>query len=348
MKIDPAHLEAVLTSGDPEHRINPIHITHDRDITPYTPYEHSKFSLLLRLRFLLCDFIVYLDFGRHHDQKLYYIPHGATDPFVKSVRLKIINVMLRSPKRDGGCALELNQFLHKKKILAFFPLHDRRIATSIKEKIWNWGVFPWSVSIEEMREYFGEKIALYYVFIGHYSLWLITPSIIGLAFQLVVWGTLNFSSPVLPFYSLVITVWSIYMLEYWKRQQATTALFWGMSDFENQEQDRPEFNGTEMKSFIDGRDMTYFPSAKAARRARISRTVIFSFIAAVIGVVAGIYVLRFQLQARNSTSGSASTVASILNTIQIQVFNFIYQIVARKLTDMRTIVLKLLMKILLL
>jgi hypothetical protein len=33
------------------------------------------------------------------------------------------------------------------------------------------------------------------------------------------------------------------MLEYWKRLQATTALEWGMTGFEEEEQDRPDFRG---------------------------------------------------------------------------------------------------------
>ncbi len=95
-------------------------------------------------------------------------------------------------------------------------------------KVFEWGTWPWDVPIGSFKEYFGEKIMLYNVFLGHYSRWLIIPSGIGLIFQLVVWGTLNFSSPVLPFYSLIITVWAIIMLEYWKREEATTAMQWGM------------------------------------------------------------------------------------------------------------------------
>jgi hypothetical protein len=284
--------------------------------------------------FLIINFLVYLQYGRRHDQSLYFVPHGAADSFVKSVRLKLINLLLRAPKRDGGCALEINHLLHKKKLLAFFPLHDRAATDEIKEKIWKWGIWPWNIPVEDVREYFGEKIALYYVFVGHYSFWLWIPSIIGLAFQLVVWATLNFASPVLPFYSLVVTVWSICMLEYWKRQEATTALYWGMSDFEQLEQDRPEFVGETIKSYINGQDMTYFPSTSSKTRARFSLSVIISFIAAVLGTVAGIYILRFQLEASSETRGKASTVASILNTVQITVFNFIYQMVAQKLTDL--------------
>ena len=137
---------------------------------------------------------------------------------------------------------------------------------------------PWTTPIFELKEYFGEKIGLYSVFMGFYSIWLIVPAVIGLVFQLVVWGTVNFSSPVLPFYSVVITIWGMVrvssihsfhwfyitvfhfvlsqsMLEYWKRENKAVTLEWGTSDFESTELDRPEFFGENMKSYIDGSDI---------------------------------------------------------------------------------------------
>jgi uncharacterized membrane protein YeaQ/YmgE (transglycosylase-associated protein family) len=241
--------------------------------------------------------------------------------------------MLRAPKRDGGCSLEIAQLLRKKKILAYYPLHDRKATKIIMGKTWKWSVWPWNMPVEDVREYFGEKIAMYFVYVGHYSYWLIIPAIVGIIFQIVVWATQNYSHPVLPFYALLISLWCIVMLEYWKRQQSTTVLFWGMSDYEDAQPDRPEFVGEKMKSYINGQDITYFPSKAARQRATFSQYIVSTFIAAVVGAVAAIYVLRFYLQARQSTRTAASPVASVLNTIQIQIFNLIYQSVARYLTD---------------
>lgn len=59
-----------------------------------------------------------------------------------------------------------------------------------------------------------------------------------------------------------------------------------------------------------------------------------TFITLVIGCVAAIYTFRFYLQNRSDTASSSSFIASILNTVQIQILNFVYQKVARKLTDL--------------
>ena len=168
-------------------------------------------------------------------------------PFSKSVRLKLILDILRASKRAKGCNLAISKLIFKGHILALFPLHDRSITKQLKAKCTTFWSMPWDVPTHDIKEYFGEKIALYTVFIGHYSVYLIIPAIIGAIFQIVVWSTGNFSHPVLPFYSLLITVWSIAMLEYWKRQEATTAMHWGMSEFEQEEPVRPEFKGHPIK-----------------------------------------------------------------------------------------------------
>ena len=275
--------------------------------------------------------LVYGKYDEGFDQSLYYSGGNEGTPFTKAVRLKLLYYLMKAPHRLGGCDLELSKLILKKKILCLFPLHDRAVTTQILDSAFSYQSYPWTLPFFDLKEYFGEKITLYYVFIGHYSWWLIWPCIIGLIFQLVVWGQGNFSSPVLPFYSLVITVWSIFMLEYWKRLEATTAMQWGMSNFEQHEPDRPEYRGDLIKSYIDGSEMLYYPSDQVKTKIIKSEIVIASFILMVIGVVASIYALRFSLE--TSIGSNASLVASILNTVQITVINTIYQIIAVALTN---------------
>ena len=259
--------------------------------------------------------------------------------------------MLRAPSRQGGCDLDITKWMHLKKMLACFPLHDRVSVDSLKAQIMDWRSTPWTTPIFELKEYFGEKIGLYSVFMGFYSIWLIVPAVIGLVFQLVVWGTVNFSSPVLPFYSVVVTIWGMVrvssihpiayfivgaismsfmffssqsMLEFWRRENKAVTLEWGTSDFESNELDRPEYFGESMKSYIDGSDIIWYPPEQSRRSNRTSRNTVMAFMTIVCGVVACIYVLKFQLS--QPIGSYASLVASVINTIQITIFNLIYQV----------------------
>jgi len=100
--LDPTVLEKTLRHGNSSRRISPVEILDDREITPYSPYEH-----------------IYLSYSANVDidPQLYAIPPGETTPFVKNIRLKVLYNLLRAGTRDGGCNLEIDKLLHKKKIL---------------------------------------------------------------------------------------------------------------------------------------------------------------------------------------------------------------------------------------
>ena len=80
-----------------------------------------------------------------------------------------------------------------------------------------------------------------------------------------------------------------------------------------------------MKSFIDGSDITWYPPEKSRASSRVSRSILFAFLTLVCGVVAAIYVLKFQLS--QPIGSYASLVASVINTVQITIFNLIYQVI---------------------
>lgn len=157
------------------------------------------------------------------------------------------------------------------------------------------------------------------------------PSVIGLPMQIYVLIINDFSSPVLPFFSVFIVLWAIIMLEYWKRAEKIQAMKWGTVGFESKEVDRPEFRGELKRSVINGKETIYFSKRIRNKFIMQSMLVIGSMILLVLGVVASIYVIRTALT--HDIGSRAQYVASILNAVQIQVFNFVYTILADSLTE---------------
>ena len=262
---------------------------------------------------------------------MYRTPANEDSPFTKQIRLKLIYSLLTAPKRIGGCNLEISSLIHQRKILSLFPLHDNDECASILHNCTAWNVMPWSTPVESLKNYLGEKISLFNVFLGHISIWLVPVALLGIAAQVVVLKTLNFSSNVLPIYSAIIILWSIVMIANWKREQSRTALQWGMTDFVSQQFERPEFFGVlHSNSFIDGREMLYFSRKDYRRRIMLSLATILSIVLLVIGVISAIYVLKISLQ--GNLGLWVSGISSLMNVGQILIFNLIYQHVAVKLT----------------
>uniref|UniRef100_A0A8C1H033 Anoctamin n=1 Tax=Cyprinus carpio carpio TaxID=630221 RepID=A0A8C1H033_CYPCA len=168
-----------------------------------------------------------------------------------------------------------------------FPLHEVRHKTpytlnkrQILYHYWsNWLKWYKYQPLDHIREYFGEKIALYFVWLGFYTSWLLPAALVGTC--VFVSGILTmgsntpeicesgglylmcplcetckpwnmsdicpmvgylFDHPGTVFFSVFMSLWAVTFLEYWKRKNATLAHHWDCMDFhEEEEPPRPEF-----------------------------------------------------------------------------------------------------------
>lgn len=317
MLLDKNQVREALERGDAEKGIAPINIAHDPEVTEFLPFEYiyAKYSVKPEL------------------QSLYWKPKDLSHPFRESIRLKLTLLLIEAAHRDGGAGLSLRRLLKQGHILSYFPLHDNEAKASLELQWMSWFKLPSSMPYDDLKEYFGEKIGLYFKFLGHYTAWLIVPAIIGLIFQLVVAGTGDFSSPVIPFYSLYIALWAIFMLEFWKRTEKITAMKWGTIGFEDEQRDRPEFEGQTRVSFINGSQITYFPPHERSKIMAQSFSIIGTLALIVLGAVSAIYVIR-RILYDTDVSLYAQFIASIANSVQITIFNIIYGKLADYLTDM--------------
>jgi len=313
--LEPTTMKLKLEAGNSAKRIARVHFPPNDPIqTTIEPFDY-----------------IYGRYKKTIDQSLYQ-KDSQGSIFDPTSRLKLAHYVLTGPKRHGGCDISIMKLVHAGNILSYFPVHDKAELKSLYKNQMKVSTMPWKQPFDDIKEYFGEKFALYNAFLGHYSLYLIIPSAVGFCFQIVVWKTGNFSHPVLPFFGVIITLWAVCMLEMWKGKESQYAMRWGTLGFEDEEPDRPDFVGRNEPSQISGRMVANFPLKMAKARKNASFMIIISFILLVITVVAGIYWLRFALQSKIGTY--ASTVASVLNTVQITIFNMVYQWLVTRLTNL--------------
>ena len=200
-------------------------------------------------------------------------------------RIKIIMSILESAVHNDGCGLNLNRLCVEKAVLAVYPLHDDDELLMLQSKWITAFAWPWNQPIERIKDYFGEKIALYFCWLGHYTTWLIGASVLGsITYVVVVLASLAHESDDVPYeasptnpvplFAFLMALWATFFLEYWKREEKRRAMMWGMVGFEDTEEDRPEYEGLDIRSPINGGPDTYFPAAEKNKRVLASQTII--------------------------------------------------------------------------
>ncbi|CAM9741341.1 unnamed protein product, partial [Choristocarpus tenellus] len=93
------------------------------------------------------------------------------------------------------------------------------------------------------KDYLGERIAMYFAFLGHYTCWLGPMAILGTTVfvdQMVEWDV---DATLTPYFCVFVALWAVIMLEYWKRTESQLAMRWGMSSFEEVIVEKDAFQG---------------------------------------------------------------------------------------------------------
>lgn len=92
---------------------------------------------------------------------------------------------------------------------------------------------------EKIQKYFGETIAMYFAFLGFYTMALLPPALIGILSIFLGHDNVN----MMVFFSIFNLVWATVFLEAWKQNCATLAYKWGTINFEQFESPRPQYKG---------------------------------------------------------------------------------------------------------
>jgi hypothetical protein len=267
--------------------------------------------------------------------RLFAKADGFEHPFSGSHRMKLIMSIMQEKKENGGCGLNLKKLEQDKSILAFYPLHSERMINRLESQWLPIKIHPWDLPIDEIREYFGEKIGVYFEFLGFYTTWLIPLTIAGVCCFIEIITRLgvdgNYGDAIatgysVPMFALFTSIWSQLFLEYWKRTEITKSMEWGQTEFEEEESERPDFEGEYEISHIDGQRRRYFSEEEREKRKQHSSLVICSMILLVIGLVAMIFYIKFVMVVQSddpAVNDTGSIVASVANAVQIQVCRFL-------------------------
>ncbi|KAJ3596907.1 hypothetical protein NHX12_003307 [Muraenolepis orangiensis] len=190
-------------------------------------------------------------------------------------RIRIVHFILNNTPINTG--EDLRDLLKKKVFEARFCLHEKKKQRELRQNWARWTACFQGQPITAVRSYFGEKVALYYLWLGWYTYLLIPAAIIGLVVFL--YGLMFFnSSPLIKevcestaimcplcdkrckvwqlsdtctytklsllfdnvgtvIFAMFMAVWATLFLEFWKRHRASYVCEWKVSDWNEEEEE---------------------------------------------------------------------------------------------------------------
>jgi hypothetical protein len=157
------------------------------------------------------------------DEMLYYSwgksATGNRQIFRSVDRIKLIMSILEAPLAVSGCKIDFDKLKRpngprskpkEAAIKANYPLHDDLERNALQVEWMN----PWSLPnnqpLEGIKNYFGEKVALYFGWLGHYTTWLSAPAFVGFVIQILVWKAGNPDVPALAVFGVFMCLWSTF------------------------------------------------------------------------------------------------------------------------------------------
>ncbi|XP_072377103.1 anoctamin-10 isoform X1 [Diabrotica undecimpunctata] len=129
-------------------------------------------------------------------------------------------------------------------IKGMYALHDREVLKKLGRS-WYMSIFG-KQPYDEIKNYFGEAVTLYFHFLGFYTDALIIPVLLGLL-------QLLFSRETVPFFCIFNVVWLTLVLEIWRRKSNEYAYKWGTIGMTSMDEPRPNFRGAMGVDSITGK-----------------------------------------------------------------------------------------------
>ncbi|KAJ3105996.1 hypothetical protein HDU97_007180 [Phlyctochytrium planicorne] len=200
--------------------------------------------------------------------KLHFFNHTQRNLLVHEIAVRC-----KITAEGGHGHIGINDLLLNSVYVDFYPVHDgphepestdpTAIAEATNDRRWlyeNWATVRFQFAqllgvqpFRKIRNYFGEKVAFYFSFLGFYTLWLYFPSLLGIV--VFVYGITQtpddlysaFDNTLTVPFSFFMAVWVATMLEVWKRQEVTLRTVWGCGELVDVETRRPEWFGVVLR-----------------------------------------------------------------------------------------------------
>ncbi|XP_056598799.1 anoctamin-8 isoform X3 [Triplophysa dalaica] len=216
-----------------------------------------------------------------------------------------------------------------------FPIHEQRILNQLMTS-WVQAVCE-KQPLDDIYDYFGVKIAMYFAWLGFYTNSMLYPAVIGFLLWIFAESDQTSQDICCVVFALFNVIWATLFLERWKRREAELAYRWGTLDTptESLEEPRPQFRGVKRRSPVTGCEEFFYPPWK---RSMFCWLISLPICILCLGVVCLLMLICLELQEfvmeTKEFPSMCRFIPKILLAITVTVCDEVYKKIAHWLNDM--------------
>ncbi|XP_065883003.1 anoctamin-10-like isoform X2 [Dysidea avara] len=164
-----------------------------------------------------------------------------------------------------------------------YLVHEPKQLTKVNKQLLT-SFFLRDQLISDVRDYFGEEVALYFAWMKFFGYFLCYSTIIGLVLYFLRPGGASIDNdPYVPLFSLFIVVWGVLFIIFWQRKCSNHTFAWHSYHISRKEELRAEFYGTLLPDPVTGKPRLYYPHWK--RRLRYLLSLLITIPILLLGVL---------------------------------------------------------------
>jgi len=260
-------------------------------------------------------------------------PPGAypdeTTVFRSVDRIRLLDYAIRS--KDKGCAgLEIGELLKKGYLKEYYPLAEAAVVADLEANAAE--CFVTGEHLDKVRDYFGEKVGFYFLWMTYLNKGLFSASILGGVMWFVdsplFTGTPN--NLFAPVFCFFVILWLVAFMLMWKQRSNREAIRWGtLQRVEEVDHPRPEFHGTRRVSPLTGRPELYYPAHARLLSMATSYGILAVVMCAMTVLVLLLFTLRHLLNSTFPFYGRA--LFMFLLALSVEIVNMVFHSLATRL-----------------
>ena len=192
--------------------------------------------------------------------------------------------------------------------------------------------------IYTVRNFYGEEISYYFLWITNYIKWLVFPSILGIIFEIIVKSVNSKEVSHNPILSLISSaffiLWGKCFIYQWKQKEKLYNYIWGTENYQKAQLDQESFVPDGYIPLLMGHKAPYVNKFKKYFRIFVSYIFIFFMMCIVFCLVTIIFRIKgLLIQKFPDRTTEIGILIGFVNTIQINLMSGFYQGIAKHFND---------------